>query len=87
MAKAKKSVKTVQDTKCCCGNKIDLVAWILVLIGGLNWGLYGLLKFNLVDFLARLIPMKMVSIAVLRIIYSLVGVAALYLIYVMVKKK
>ena len=30
-------------------NPVDLIALILVIIGGLNWGLVGLLDFNLVD--------------------------------------
>ena len=30
---------------------INTIALLLVIIGGLNWGLIGLFKFNLVDFL------------------------------------
>jgi len=30
-------------------NPVDLIALILVIVGGLNWGLVGLFDFNLVD--------------------------------------
>jgi len=52
--------------------KFDVVVWILLIIGGLNWGLVGLFDFNLVA--AILGPMTIWS----RIIYTLVGLAALY---------
>lgn len=51
------------------------IGLILVIIGGINWGLFGLFKFDLVEALLGSIP-------VLRdIVYILVGIAALYLIY------
>lgn len=46
-------------------------AWILVLIGALNWGLVGALKFNLVMALLGSWPL------VERVVYVLVGVSAL----------
>lgn len=58
---------------------LEWVAWVLVIIGGLNWGLYGLFKFNLVEtifgagFLSRLI-------------YIIVGIAACYMIYLKFQK-
>ncbi|MCD6046102.1 MAG: hypothetical protein K0R48_1265 [Gammaproteobacteria bacterium] len=52
---------------------IDWVAFILVVIGALNWGLVGFLKFNLVA--AILGDMTFLS----RIVYSLVGIAAVYM--------
>ncbi|MFP4424122.1 MAG: DUF378 domain-containing protein [Candidatus Woesearchaeota archaeon] len=56
-------------------NAMDWIALVLVIVGGLNWGLVGLFQFNLVDFLFG-------SIALLeRVIYVLVGVAALYMVY------
>ena len=49
---------------------VKFTAYILTLIGALNWGLIGLFDFNLV---ARIFgDMTMLS----RIIYSLVGVSA-----------
>ncbi len=51
---------------------LDALAVILVIIGGLNWGLIGLFSFNLVAFLFG------DATAVTRIIYALVGLSALY---------
>lgn len=59
---------------------IDWIALVLVIIGGLNWGLYGLFSVDLVDALLG-------SISVLAtIVYALVGVAALWMIYFAFKK-
>ena len=54
-------------------NAFDWVALILVIVGGLNWGLVGLLKFDLVATLFG--DMSVLS----RIVYSLVGLSAVYL--------
>lgn len=51
---------------------LDLVALVLVIIGGLNWGLVGLFNFDLVASIFG--NMSIVS----RIIYSLVGISAVY---------
>ncbi|NMB57206.1 DUF378 domain-containing protein [Candidatus Beckwithbacteria bacterium] len=52
---------------------LKILALLLVVIGGLNWGLVGL--FNL-DLVANIFgTMSLIS----RIIYSLVGLGALYL--------
>ena len=56
-------------------NSIDWIAHILVLVGGLNWGLVGLLNFDLVTAIFG----KKSSFA--RIVYSLVGLAGLHTIY------
>jgi uncharacterized membrane protein YuzA (DUF378 family) len=57
--------------------KIGLLGWIcqiLVLIGGLNWGLIGAFRFDLVS--------KIFGVgAISRIVFIVVGLAALYLIY------
>ena len=60
-------------------NPIGKVAWILVLIGGFNWGLVGWWKYNLVDKIFG------VESTGSRVIYALVGVATLYCIYEMYK--
>jgi len=52
--------------------KIDILAAILLVVGGLNWGLVGLLNFDLVAKLFG--EMSLLS----RFVYSLVGLAALY---------
>lgn len=57
-------------------NKLNVLDWIvliLVIIGGLNWGLVGFFKFDLVAAIFG--DMSTLS----RIIYGLVGIAALYL--------
>ena len=53
-------------------NWIDTVAMILVIVGGLNWGLVGLLNFDLVAAIFGN------SSSLSRIIYSLVGLATVY---------
>ena len=30
---------------------VNLISYILVLLGGINWGLYGIFNFNLVSFI------------------------------------
>jgi len=51
---------------------LDAISALLVVVGALNWGLVGFFRFNLVD--AVLGPVSLLS----RIVYALVGVAALY---------
>ncbi|AKB16134.1 hypothetical protein SAMN02910340_00340 [Methanosarcina thermophila] len=60
-------------------NPVDLIALILVIVGGLNWGLVGLFDFNLVDAIFG------AGSTLSRIIYILVGLAALYMIYFTVR--
>lgn len=54
---------------------IDWIAMVLLIVGGLNWGLVGLFSFDLVAALFG--QMSTLS----RIIYVLVGLSALYSIY------
>jgi len=56
-------------------NTLDWIAYALVIIGGLNWGLVGLFEYNLVDAIFG------IGSTMSRIIYVLVGLAALYLIF------
>ena len=54
---------------------INVIAYILVIVGAVNWGLYGLFDFNLVSTIfsgARAVG----SI----IVYTVIAVAALWLI-------
>ena len=56
-------------------NTLDWVALVLLVIGGLNWGLLGLFG---IDVVARLLgDMTTAS----RAVYVLVGIAAVYAIY------
>jgi uncharacterized protein len=52
---------------------LDMAAQLLLLIGGLNWGLIALANFDLVAALFG--EMTMIS----RLVYALVGAAAVYL--------
>ncbi len=56
--------------------KLDLAAITLVLVGALNWGLVGVAKFDLVAAIFGLDFGE--TNAVTRIVYSLVGLAAVY---------
>jgi hypothetical protein len=51
---------------------LDLIALVLIIIGGLNWGLVGAFKFDLVAAIFG----EMSIIA--RIVYILVGLSAIY---------
>jgi uncharacterized membrane protein YuzA (DUF378 family) len=53
--------------------KMDTLALILVIIGAINWGLIGLLNFDLV---AAIFGGQTAILS--RIVYSLVGLAGLY---------
>lgn len=61
---------------------LDWIAMILVIIGAINWGLIGLFDFDLVSALFG----DMMS-TLSRVIYSLVGLAGLYNIYLLAKMK
>jgi uncharacterized protein len=54
---------------------VDIIAVVLLIIGGLNWGLVGLFDFNLVTVVFGTLPV------LVKLIYILVGVAALYQIF------
>lgn len=51
---------------------LHMVAFLLVIVGALNWGLVGLFNFNLVTTLVGSMP------EVEKIVYILVGLSALY---------
>ena len=50
---------------------LDRIALIILIIGGLNWGLIGLLNFDLVAFIFG--SGSLLS----RIVYGIVGIAAI----------
>lgn len=51
---------------------MDIIAAVLLVIGGLNWGLVGFFQFDLVAVIFG--P----ATALTRIVYSLVGMCAIY---------
>jgi len=60
---------------------LSTTALVLIIIGGLNWGLVGLFDYNLVDSLLG------EGSALARTVYVLVGLAALYSIVPLVRKE
>ncbi|MHB1571216.1 MAG: DUF378 domain-containing protein [Solirubrobacteraceae bacterium] len=52
------------------------VAWLLLIVGGINWGLVGIFRFDLVAavFGGAAAPLS-------RIIYAAVGVAAIWQLF------
>ncbi len=58
--------------------KLDVLAAVLLIVGGLNWGLVAIAEFDLV---AALFGLEFGETnAATRIVYGLVGVAAVYAI-------
>ena len=58
--------------------KLNGLAAILTIVGGLNWGLVGLFKFDLVAAVFGGMQFGEVNVAS-RIVYTLVGLSAAYL--------
>lgn len=60
-------------------NKLNVLDWVfivLLVVGGLNWGLVGFLQFDLVAAIFG------EGSVLSRIVYSLVGVSALYVLLI-----
>ncbi len=53
---------------------LDIVAAILLVVGGLNWGLIGAFNFNFVTY-------ALGTDSLAHIVYILVGLAAIYRIF------
>lgn len=51
---------------------VNVIALILIIIGGLNWGLVGFFDYNLVDMIFG------EASTAARVVYAVVGLAALY---------
>ncbi len=54
---------------------LGMIALVLTIIGGINWGLFGALNLDLVALIFGFMPLLQ------KIIYILVGLSALYLAY------
>lgn len=50
---------------------MDWIVWVLLFVGGLNWGLVGAFRFNIVEVIFS-------DGVIARVIYILVGLAALW---------
>jgi uncharacterized protein len=60
-------------------NVLDWITLVLVIIGGLNWGLVSLFNFDLVATLLG--DMSILS----RVVYGLVGLSAIYVAIILVR--
>lgn len=56
---------------------LDIIALILIIVGGLNWLLVGLFSFDLVAAIFG--GMSILS----KIVYSLVGLSAIYVLFIL----
>jgi uncharacterized protein len=59
--------------------KLDTLALVLTGVGGLNWGLVGLFRFDLVAAILGGMEFGETNLAS-RVVYTLVGVSAVYLL-------
>jgi len=60
---------------------LDWVAYLLLMLGGLNWGFVGAFRINLVELILGGVP------AVVHLVYILVGLAALYSLVMVAQKQ
>ena len=58
-----------------------MISWVLMIIGSINWGLYGLLGINLVEMILGGIPI------LATVVYALIGASGIYAAYGMATKK
>ena len=61
---------------------MNVIAWILAIIGAINWGLVGFAKFDLVAWICG-----GQTAWVSRVIYAVVGIAGLWCITMLFRKK
>ena len=54
---------------------LDVIACVILIIGGLNWGLIGFFDFNLISMIFGEMT------ALTRLIYCLIGLSGLYTIF------
>lgn len=62
---------------------VDWIAKILLVLGGLNWGLLGLFNFDLVRYLMGLVGASMYA----NVVFVLVGISAVWVGWKMFKYK
>lgn len=60
---------------------LDLLAFILMVVGGINWGLVGLCNYNLVTAIAG------DGTTATKVIYAVVGLCALYELFKFMRSK
>ena len=60
-------------------NALDILAYLLVMLGGLNWGLIGFFSYNLIDTVFGK------GSGLSRTMYALIGLGAVYMLYTFMK--
>ena len=70
-----RSTITINTAICKTMKNVKFIAWLLVIIGGLNWGLIGFFQFNLITEIFGAMS------TVARIVYALVGLSSLLLLF------
>ena len=61
-------------------NSLDWTAWVLVVMGALNWGLMGASGINLIETVV-------ISESLTQGVYILIGLSGIYMLWVAVSKK
>lgn len=61
-------------------NAFDWIVLVVLIIGGINWGMIGMFNIDLVSALFGVMG------TFTRIVYSLVGLSALYTVYIVSAK-
>lgn len=61
-------------------SSVDWGAWVLVVIGAINWGLVGVARLNLVETILG-------SGTITQVVYILVGLGGLYMLWTALSKK
>ncbi|MFW6286111.1 MAG: DUF378 domain-containing protein [Nanoarchaeota archaeon] len=60
-------------------SSLEWIVFVIVIIGGLNWGLIGAFNVDLVRIIFETVPVLQ------RTVYVLVGIATVYMIYILIK--
>ena len=55
--------------------KFDIVALVLLILGGINWGLCGLFEFNLIYYIFKTEWIE-------RVFYIILGASAVYICFI-----
>lgn len=61
-------------------NTLDYITWILIIVGALNWGLWGAFRYNLVEMIFGVG-------ALTQWVYILVGLSGVYALWKMFTTK
>lgn len=65
---------------------IDAVTLVIVIVGGINWGLIGLFEFDMLTTLYGPAESATDPSAAARMMYAIVGLAAVYQAFLLVRR-